>query len=313
VTVNGLVNHSYTYEFKIKSRNTSDAGNALSSEPTGRKGLVACVFDTTDRMQHMFFRCLEGSHPANQGRKTGEYSGVIRDLYGKMDEFIGRVLKKLDDRTLLLVMSDHGFAPFRRGVNINTWLLKNGYLHLQDNAPPLSEAGNWFAGVDWTRTRAYALGLAGLFINRKGREGHGIVGAGKETAALKQELSEKLTGLKDPDKGAIAVKYVVDTETAFSGPYKKDAPDLLICYNRGYRHSWKCASGAVSETVFEDNTQAWSGDHCMDPQQVPGVLFSNKKLRLDKPGIMDIGPTVLDGFGIDVPKYMQGNSLLNDE
>ena len=270
-------------------------------------GLCACVFDTTDRVQHMFFRCLDPDHPSNRGKETEKYRNVIRDLYVRMDGLMGRLLQVIDEKTLLLVISDHGFTQFKRGLNLNTWLRDNGYLFLEEDR---AESGDWLKGVDWGRTKAFALGLTGVFINRKGREAKGIVEEGKPLAALRQELSRKLTGLVDPETGQTAIRSVVETETAFAGPYTYDAPDLLVGYNAGYRTSWDGAMGRVTRTQFEDNTRHWSGDHCVDPALVPGVLFSSRKIRRDNPGLTDIAPTVLRALGVEQPTHMKGRPLI---
>jgi predicted AlkP superfamily phosphohydrolase/phosphomutase len=275
-----------------------------------RKGLTVCVFDTPDRIQHMFFRTLDDNHPANEGKETARYKGVIEETYRRMDALVGRTLDRLDDRSVLMVMSDHGFSPFRRGVNINTWLLQNGYLTLKDGK---TTSGEWFADVDWSRTKAYCLGLTGMFINRKGREGRGIVGEGAELAALKRELVSKLSGLVDTDRGELAIREVMDTAAMFHGPYLDSGPDLLLGYNLGFRTSWECASGKVTTSVFENNTRRWSGDHCIDPKLVPGIFFCNRPITGRQPDIRDIAPTVLSLFGVPVPAYMDGHSLIEEK
>ena len=271
------------------------------------RGLTTCVFDTPDRIQHMFFRCLDETHPANRGKEFERYRGVIEDLYRRMDQLIGKVMDKVDDQTVVLVMSDHGFTQFKRGVNLNSWFLKEGYLKL---LPGKSVSGDWFDGVDWEATRAFALGLTGVFINRQGREAQGVVKSGEELRQLRKELITRLTGLKDEASGATAVLEVTDTAQSFSGPYLDDAPDLLVGYNHGYRNSWACAMGRVTETVFEDNTRHWSGDHCVAPRLVPGVLFANRRIGIDSPKITDIAPTVLSLFGVAIPGHMRGRPLI---
>ncbi len=274
-----------------------------------RRGLTVCVFDTPDRIQHMFFRCLDPAHPANEGKETEKYRGVIEDVYRRMDALVGRVMARLDDRSVLIVMSDHGFTPFRRGVNINTWLLENGYLTLKDGK---TTSGEWFADVDWSRTRAYCLGLTGIFINRKGREGQGLVEEGTELRLLKRQLVSKLTGLVDAETGQLAIREVQDSAAMFSGPYLDNGPDLLLGFNAGYRMSWECASGKVTHSVFENNTKRWSGDHCVDPKLVPGIFFSSRPINGHAPDIRDVAPTVLRLFGVDVPGYMEGKPLLDE-
>jgi len=271
------------------------------------RGLCVCVFDTPDRIQHMFFRCLDENHPANKGKETGRYKLVIEEMYKHMDDLLGRLMKRVGEKTVLLVMSDHGFAPFRRGFNINSWLFQNGYLALKQGK---MTSGEWFSDVDWQHTKAYSLGLTGLFINKKGRESQGIVAEGEEFRRLKGELIAKLTGLVDGETGEVAIRDAVDTEQTFSGPYLDNGPDLLLGYNSGYRTSWACASGRVTESVFEDNTKRWSGDHCIDPKLVPGVFFCNRSINGKAPDIKDIAPTVLKLFGVEVPSYMDGEPLI---
>ncbi|MGD1009061.1 MAG: alkaline phosphatase family protein [Candidatus Aminicenantales bacterium] len=280
--------------------------NALEKTP---RGLVAIVFETTDSIQHMFFRYLDKSHPAlKKPGQNGLSARVIEDLYVRMDDLVGRVRKSLDERSVLVVMSDHGFKSFRRGVNLNSWLLKNGYLRLKDGK---AQSGEWFRDVDWEKTTAYALGLGGLYLNVRGREAKGTVGPGDEAKRLKAELLQKLKGLKDTATGAVAITNVYDKDAVYSGPYKDNAPDLIIGYNEGFRASWEGVTGIVNDTIFDDNDKAWSGDHCIDPALVPGVLFSNLKIKGQAPSIMDIAPTALELFGLRPPVHMDGRSLVD--
>jgi predicted AlkP superfamily phosphohydrolase/phosphomutase len=280
--------------------------NAVEKTP---RGLVTIVFETTDSIQHMFFRYLDKNHPAL--KKSGQSTlspRVIEDLYAKMDDLVGRVRKALDDRGVLFVMSDHGFKSFRRGVNLNSWLWKNGYLSLKDGR---TGSGEWFKDVHWEKTRAYALGLGGLYLNLRGREAKGTVKPGDEAKRLKAELSQKLNGLRDEATSTMAITKVYDTDTIYAGPYKDDAPDLIIGYNEGYRASWEGVTGIINDVVIEDNDKAWSGDHCIDPALVPGVFFTNLKIKGQSPSIMDIAPTALELFGLRPPAHMDGRSLVD--
>lgn len=274
-----------------------------------KKGFATVVFDTTDRISHMFYRYLDPTHPANEGKDTETYKDVIPDLYAKMDGFLAEVREKVGDDpdTVLMVISDHGFTNFRRGVNLNTWLKEEGYLVLKEGE---ETSGNYFAKVDWEKTRAFTLGLTGIFFNRKGREAKGIVSK-EELPILAQEMKEKLEKLTDPIDGQSVVKEAFITRQLHSGPYADAAPDLLIGYHRGFRHSWDCATGAVSEEIFSDNTKSWSGDHCVDPRLVPGVFWCNRAIAAEDPELVDMAPTMLDLFGVDIPPYMQGKPLFN--
>ena len=281
-----------------------------------RKGAVVCVFDATDRIQHMFWRYLEEGHPAARGAATngdgrpgGAHADAIQELYEHNDAMVGRIRDRLRDGDCLMVISDHGFTSFRRGINLNAWLLENGYLVLKEGA---KGEGEWLREVDWSRTKAYALGLTGIYLNIEGREAEGSVKPGEEAAAVKAELAERLSGLRDPERDELAIREAFDTSALYQGPYLRNGPDLLIGYAEGYRISWDGATGVVAGPVFEDNTKAWSGDHCVDPRLVPGVFFSNKPIHRDDPALIDIAPSALWLFGVEPPPHMDGK-LLYDE
>ncbi|MEK6800038.1 MAG: alkaline phosphatase family protein [Planctomycetota bacterium] len=270
-----------------------------------RRGLCVCVFDGTDRIQHMFWRYIDPGHPAHQGQAPRQRRNAIEDLYVRMDDLVGRTMKECaGEGTVLMVISDHGFNPFRRGIDLNVWLEKNGYLSLK----PDGRGQKYLAGVDWSKTRAFCLGLAGIWLNVKGREGEGIVDPA-DADRLRDELVAKLTGLRDDEKNEVAVSRAFNTRRIYHGPYVAEAPDVILGYNTGYRVSWEAAIGEITNSVFHDNAKAWSGDHCIDPKLVPGVLFCNRKIESDQPRLMDLAPTVLDLFGVDVPDHMDGRPL----
>src|SRR5258708_27033766 len=217
-----------------------------------KQGLCTCVFDTTDRVQHMFWRFLDADHPAARDVPRDKRPNVIPELYQKMDKLIGRVMEQIDDDTLLLVISDHGFKSFARCMNLNAWLHQNGYLALKGDK---TESGDWFEDVDWSRTRAYTMGLNGLYLNLKGREKQGVVDPA-EADALKREIQQKLDGLKDPASGAVGITGVFITGNVYSGPYSENAPDLLVGYGAGYRASSDSVLGKVTSKIFEDKLKA---------------------------------------------------------
>jgi predicted AlkP superfamily phosphohydrolase/phosphomutase len=271
-----------------------------------RGGTVTCVFDATDRIQHMFWRYTEEGHPAARGHEASPHKDAIEKLYVHNDNLVGKVVEKLRDGDLLMVLSDHGFTSFRRGVNLNAWFLANGYLALK---PGTDGKGEWLRDVDWSKTRAYSLGLAGLYLNIKGREAEGIVAPGEEAQRLKDELVARLSGLRDEERSFVGIREVFDTAKLYHGPYLREAPDLLTGFNEGYRTSWDCATGMASGPVFEDNVKAWSGDHIVDPRIVPGVFFCSERIDAQDPGIVDIAPTVLRLFGLEPPPHMDGRPL----
>lgn len=257
-----------------------------------RDGAVVFVFDITDRIQHMFL-----GRRGYGGDAYGDTPEVVEDVYRTADELIGKIRAKLDDDTVLIVMSDHGFGTFNRCMDLNRWLHEQGYLALNDDGE-----------VDWANTRAYSMGLAGVYINTQGREAQGIVPP-EEAGALRQEIARKLEDAVDPQTGDCPIRQVFEAGRIYSGLYAEDASDLILGWSQGYRNSWDSVLGNVGEVAYYDNPKAWAADHCMHPAEVPGVFFCNRKVNADDVWIGDIAPTVLDLMGVEVPKTMDGRAF----
>ncbi len=253
-----------------------------------RDGAVIFVFDITDRLQHMF---LGRDGDADDPDAPPE---VVERVYRDMDELIGLIRARLDDDTVLFVMSDHGFGKFTRCVDLNRWLLEEGYLAVDEQG-----------AIDFPATRAYAMGLAGIYLNLKGREAEGTVEP-DQVAALKAELSERLLAMDDADTGGRPVQGMFDATKVYNGPYAENAPDLIVGYAPGYRVSWDSVLGKVGEVALCPNPKPWAADHCLHPAEVPGVLLCNREISAEDVWIGDIGPTVLGLFGIDKPAVMDG-------
>ena len=275
--------------------------------PKFQKGVFFFYFSSLDLNSHMLWRLIDPEHPAYDATLASQYGSVLQDFYQQMDQVLGEVLPKLDEHTTLLVLSDHGFAPYRRSFNLNTWLLNNGYITLKSDANP--DDNEPLANVDWSKTRAYGLGLNGLYLNMHARERQGIVTPGAEADALLKEIREKLLAVRDPINNLPVITRVDFAADAYQGPYAHDGPDALVGYNRGYRAGWKTILGAFPPEILEDNTNPWSGDHCMDYTLVPGVLLSNRDIAAATPALTDIAPTILAEFGIAKPKDMMGQSV----
>ena len=272
------------------------------------EGFLFCLFDTPDRLQHLFWRFREPDHPANRPGDAGRFASTIEEHYRRCDAVVERVLARSDEETLVIVMSDHGFTSFRRGVHLNGWLREQGFLTLKNGVEP-AEAGEFFRGVDWSRTRAYALGLGGIYLNRRLREGEGILSA-EDADAAAAEIQAALPGLRDPATGGLPVRGVRRKEEIYTGPFAAEAPDLLALFERGYRASWTTGLGGIGDGVLEDNTRRWGGDHIVDPVLVPGVLFMNRPFRTASPRLVDLAPTILAAFGVPRGAHMEGDDLL---
>lgn len=279
--------------------------DALEKNP---EGAVICVFDLADRVQHMFLRYLDAEHPGVKGKGCEGRGGVVREAYQKMDALLGRTMEKIGDGTALMVVSDHGFKSFRREVNLNAWLRDEGYLAVKEGG----EDADMLQGVDWSRTKAYAVGFGGIYLNLRGRESSGVVDPGGEAEALKAEIARRLDSLKDPADGEDAVREVFDRDAVYSGPYLSQAPDLIAGFRVGYRAAWRSVTGGVGGEVFTDNLRPWGGDHNMHPAEVPGIFFCNRKVASENLRIEDIAPTVLQLFGVPVPGNMDGRPIAFD-
>lgn len=250
--------------------------------------VVTAVFVQTDRVSHMFYRGIDPLHPLHP--ETGSAGReAIRWIYGEADRILGETMARMGPDDRLLVISDHGFAPFRRAVNMNRWLVDQGLMGLKGGK---KESAPGFMSVDWTRTRAYAVGLNSIYINRSGRESAGIVD-GDEADAVKRRIIDELGMLKDPGNGEPVVAEVFDGAEIYPGNGNDDAPDLVVGYAPGFRASWQTTLGAVPATLVDDNDRKWSGDHCMTPEAVPGVLFSSFELGASITDIADVADFVL--------------------
>ena len=281
----------------------------LSELDSYEKGLLAFVFDHTDRVQHALWATRDPQHPVYNEKEANLYRTVIYDMYQQMDNILSKALKRADNETALFIVSDHGFASFRRQVHLNRWLIENGYMHLKESDN--REGPGLFRDVDWQKTKAYAVGFASIYINLAGREGGGTVKHGAKYDELCKAITARLELLIDPDNRCPVVHRVYRGSQIYSsGPLADKGPDLLVGLKPGYRFSWQTALGAAPIKQIEDNTSRWSGDHIFDPSFMSGVLLSNVKTNTRKPRGIDIAPTILDCLGLAQPNHMTGSSLL---
>ena len=254
-------------------------------------GLFFYYFSSIDQNSHMLWSRFESD---------------LLPFYKGIDGVVGEAMRKAGNDTTLIVMSDHGFARFDRSVHLNTWLMREKFLALDD--PSKTGDQELFAHVDWSSTQAYALGLNGIYLNLAGREPNGIVSE-EERKAVAERIADRLLKMTDSKTGERVVETVYFPETAYRGHNITFAPDLLVGFNRGYRSSWQTALGAVPAATIEDNDSSWIGDHCMASDAVPGVFLSNRKSRTDEPQLYDLTATVLGEFGVGPTQGMIGRSV----
>jgi predicted AlkP superfamily phosphohydrolase/phosphomutase len=270
-------------------------------------GLLYCYFSTIDPLQHMFWRLRDPEHPMYDEELVEVYGGTIEHYYSRLDSVLGQTMERVGSDATVIVLSDHGFTTFRKNFHLNTWLYWNGYLALRDDFR--EESDEFFENVDWSGTKAYALGINALYINQVGREGEGIVAPGPEKEHLLDEIRGKLMAFVDPETGDQVIAEVYKATDWYSGECANEAPDMIVGYNEAYRGSWETALGKVTRTLLTDNAKKWSGDHCMAKHVVPGVLFTNKRVSYSQPALYDLAPTLLGEFGIDKDADMDGTDL----
>jgi predicted AlkP superfamily phosphohydrolase/phosphomutase len=240
---------------------------------------------------------MDPSHPAYSAETYGRHADLIPSLYEELDGVVGRTLDAIDDDTLLVVMSDHGFESWRRSFNLNSWLVESGYLVLVD--PTLEEDPGFFRNVDWSKSRAYGMGINGLYINLRGREKNGVVEP-RGRRALMDEIAANLLAYVDPATGQPALTKVYAREDVYRDTGSIEiGPDLQMGYAKGTRGSGKGALGDIEKEVVRDNLNDWTGDHIMDHETVPGVLLSSRKLSKPAPSLKSLASSLLAELGVE--------------
>ncbi|OPX28308.1 MAG: hypothetical protein B1H09_08045 [Gemmatimonadaceae bacterium 4484_173] len=253
-----------------------------------REGLLFFYFTSLDLNVHMFYRSMDPASPLFSSTEP-RFSGVIASLYSRIDNAVGEAMKLLDDRTEIILLSDHGFAPFRRSFNLNSFLAAEGFASISS---PYQRNSDMYACLDWSRTGAYGLGLNGLYINQAGREKNGVITL-SDKRNLMENLKSSLEGAVDPLTGQKPVKHLFILEDLYPGfqmpPW---APDMVVGYSHGYRASWETTLGAFPEDVISDNMDPWSGTHCISPDVCPGSLVSSIKNMPESPTLTGMGSVI---------------------
>ena len=288
----------------------------LASLLSGRERLLFHYFEFPDRVAHVFWRFRDPQHPAYDAALARKYGDAVEKSYETVDSIVGDAAKSIGPDDVLIVLSDHGFATWRRSVNYNSWLVEAGYLVLTGDArrkslEALFSRGQFWENVDWSRSRAYAMGLGDVYVNLKGREKGGIVSPGAPYEALRTELIDRLTAMTDPMNGQRAVSRVFKREDVYRRFDPRVIPDLIVTNTVGYRVSWQSSLGVPTANVFEDNRDVWSGDHCsVDPDLVRGILFASKPFKTDRiPGIADVTASLRALLSAPAPPEAAGRSL----
>jgi predicted AlkP superfamily phosphohydrolase/phosphomutase len=263
----------------------------------------------------MMWRLIDPQHPMYDKALAARFGDSIERVYRRCDEFVGEVMSRVDPSTPIIIVSDHGFHSFRQSVNLNTWLVQEGFMAIQGQQPgekkleDLFGGGTFWENVDWSHTRAYAMGLGQIYLNRRGREGHGIV-TDAEAKQVENDLADRLLTMTDPKTHQRIVDAVYKREDIYSGPFFDNAAEIQVGLADGYRVSWQSTLGGSPPGIVYPNMKKWSGDHgSFDYKQTSGVLISSRKVDAASPSIMDIAPTVLKYFGVPIPSDIDGKPL----
>jgi predicted AlkP superfamily phosphohydrolase/phosphomutase len=277
--------------------------------------LLIGVIESTDRVQHMMWRLIDPKHPLYDAALAEKFGDSIERVYRRADEFVGEVVKRVGPDMPVMIVSDHGFHSWRKAVNLDTWLVQNGYMVMKGQSTDkkladLFGGGTFWENVDWSRTRAYAMGIGQIYFNLRGRESQGIVSPGAEAKALADELTAKLLTLTDPEDGTPIIRAVYKRDDIYNGPYLQNASELQVGMNEGYRVSWQTTLGGSPPGIVYKNDRKWSADHGgYDYAITSGILVSNRPVSSTTPRIIDLAPTVLKYFGISIPTDIDGKPL----
>jgi hypothetical protein len=277
--------------------------------------LLVGVIESTDRVQHMMWRLMDPTHPMYDKALAARFGDSIERVYRKCDDFVGEVMARVDASTPILIVSDHGFHSFRQSVNLNTWLVQEGFMAIQGQQPgekklqDLFGGGTFWENVDWTHTRAYSMGLGQIYVNLQGREGHGSV-APADSDSVQNAIVGRLLEMTDPKTKARMVDAVYKRDDIYKGPYLANASELQVGFADGYRVSWQTSLGGSPPGIVYPNMKKWSGDHgSFDYKQTSGTLISSRPLSTDRADITDIAPTVLKYFGVPIPSDIDGKPI----
>jgi len=271
-------------------------------------GVLFFYVSNLDQRQHMFWRLMDPKHPMYEAKLAAAFGDTIEKTYRQADEILAQALAKIDKDTTVIVMSDHGFSPFYRGFNVNSWLLAQGY-HAFKNPFKKEDLEIGFPSTDWSKTKAYGLGFNGVFINQQGREGEGTVAPGAETEALAREIARKLLEYRDPETGQQVVLRAGLAREVYSGAHVDEGPDIAVGFALGYRMSFQSPLGRISRDIVENNTDKWSGDHMGAAEVVPGIVLCDRPVKAEAPALYDLTATILQEFGIERPAEMVGKPI----
>lgn len=253
-----------------------------------------------DRVHHSFWKYSDPGHFLYQ--PGNEFEQVIRDYYVYVDGLLGRLVERAGPDTAVFVVSDHGAKAMKGVFSLNQWLAERGYLVLGSRPKPGTSIDK--CDVDWAKTTAWAWGgyYARVFLNVQGREPQGLIRPEDYETKL-GEVAEAIRGIVD-HTGRPMDNRVYRPRDLYR-TCRGDAPDLMVYLDNLY---WRAAGtlGWDSLYLFENDTGPDDAVHsergCFVLRR-PDALGGGRRQGLS---LYDVGPTILDLFGLPIPKEMQG-------
>ena len=311
----------------------------------GVGGLLFFYYSTVDLTNHMMWDLFDPQHPNHDPVLAAEDSSEwshregsiwkesVWDVYMRMDPILGHLRERLGEDITVIVMSDHGFAPYRRAFSLNTWLYEEGYLKLKEghakelplDHPQHKDVFIFSPGVvDWENTVAYGMGFNGLYLNLKGREGcdakgrpvedapPGIVEPGAQEDQLLAELKRKLEAIIDHDNGGKQLAPTADiAKQVYNGERMREAPDIQVGYNTDYQNSDESSVGRIPHAVFAPNMGGtFVGSHLMAHELVPGIVLTNRRILPGEHALEDLTVELLGRYGVQPAEGMEGHRVL---
>ena len=303
-------------------------------------------FLALDVAQHSLWHFMDPMHPRHDPARASLYGDAILQLYQQVDAALDEITAQLDGNTTLFMLSDHGFGPLHRVVNLNNLFLEAGLLRLKRD--PLAQfkfalsrlgitpanAYEWlsrlglqnitfkvskrtrnrvvgrflsFDDVDWSRTVAYSMGHVGqVYLNVKGRQPQGIVPP-EEYEAVRQRVIDVLQGFVDPDTGRKLMDRVILREEVCHGPHFDQGPDLHLVMD-GYR-TIAFPLFATNSKIVTQQIRGDSGCHRLNGIFLVHGPHVREGQQVEGANIADLAPTVLHAFGLPVSCDMDGRVL----
>jgi predicted AlkP superfamily phosphohydrolase/phosphomutase len=287
--------------FKMTERRFQVARRLIKTKPWDYFHMVEMG---TDRIQHVFWHFFDPKHRLYE--PGNKYESAFTDYYRYVDREVGSLLEVLPDDAITILMSDHGARAMAGGICFNDWLVENGYLTLAEpleKVVPIAKAP-----IDWSRTVAWGDGgyYGRLFLNVKGREPNGVIEPARYEE-VRSELIDKLEAMNGPDGEPLGTK-VFRPEDVYPD-VRGVAPDLIVYFGD---LEWRSVGSIGNRSVYtyENDTGPDGANHDKTGVFALANAPHQPSGRTDGLNLVDVGPTIMSLFGVDIPEDAVGRSFL---